>query len=156
MTLEGMMPRLATPDDAAEVGRLLDAFNIEFEAATPGPEVLAGRLGVLLSVDTTFAVVAGDPAVAVGLVTLRPNVWHDGPVGLLDELYVSSSLRGNGIGSEVIAAIEGIARSRGVEIMEINVDVGDLGARRFYERHGYTAVDPDTAERALYYYRALG
>ena len=44
--------------------------------------MLATRLRHLLTGTDVIAVLAGDPAVAVALLTLRPNVWFDGPVGL--------------------------------------------------------------------------
>ena len=107
-------PRLATVDDAAEVGRLLHDFNAEFDTPSPGADVLAGRLRVLLEGPETFAILAGDPAVAVALVTLRPNVWYAGRVALLDELYVVPHLRGRGIGSSVIEMLltEAVATRR--------------------------------------------
>ena len=80
-------PRLATPTDAATVARLLDAFNREFHTPTPGPEVLATRLRHMLT-GTMYSPCSQAIAVAVALLTLRPNVWFDGPVGLVDELYV--------------------------------------------------------------------
>jgi len=88
------------------------------------------------------ALLAGDPAVAVALLTLRPNVWYDGPVALLDELYVAPEVRGRGLGSALLAAAEALTRQRGGELLEINVDGGDTGARRFYERHGYVNSEP--------------
>ena len=39
--------------------------------------------------------------------------------------------------------------------MEINVDCPDVDARRFYERHGFSCVEPDTGEVALYYWGTL-
>ena len=42
-----------------------------------------------------------------------------------------------------------------VELIEINVDEGDVDARRFYERHRFAATDPDSGERALYHFREL-
>ena len=67
--------RRATPADAPVVAHLLHDFNTEFDAASPGIEVLALRLRKLLASPTTFALLAGDPAVGVALVTLRTNVW---------------------------------------------------------------------------------
>jgi GNAT superfamily N-acetyltransferase len=147
--------RLATPDDADEVARLLHDFNTEFDTPSPGVDVIAPRLRELLATDGTYAVVAGTPAVAVALVTLRPNVWYAGPVALLDELYVVPDLRGQGIGSAVVDHVQAVARERAVEIVEINVDEEDVDAQRFYERHGFTMVDPDTSQRAFYLFREL-
>ena len=148
-------PRLATSDDAGEIAALLHDFNTEFEAPSPGPNILEPRLRMLLAEDRTFAVIAGRPSVGVGLVTLRPNVWYEGLVGLLDELYVVPELRGDGIGTALLRLIEAVARDRDVDAIEINVDEGDSDAQRFYERHGYTTIDPDSNERALYYRREI-
>lgn len=144
-------PRLATADDAGETARLLHDFNREFEWPSPGAEVLTPRLETLLAGDDTFVVLAGDPSVAVALVTLRPNVWYDGPVALLDELYVVPELRSAGIGAEVLALAVATARARGVELFEINVDEGDVDAQRFYRRHGFSEIEPETDERAFYF-----
>jgi GNAT superfamily N-acetyltransferase len=155
VTLSEPSPRLATPADAVIVARLLDAFNREFHAPTPGPEVLAARLRRLLAGAGVIAVLAGDPAVAVALLTLRPNVWFDGPVGLLDELYVAPEARGAGIGSALLAAVESITRERGGRLIEIAVDGADTDARRFYERHGYTDTGAGQGQPSFYYHRAI-
>lgn len=85
------------------------------------------------------------------MVSLRPNAWFDGPVALLDELYVQPAHRNCGIGSAVLAAVRTEAVRRGVEHIEINVDADDVDAQRFYQRHGFTAADTDTGEQAFYY-----
>ncbi len=148
-------PRLATADDADEVAQLLHDFNTEFDTPTPGAAVLAERLRVLLGSETTFAILAGTPAVAVALVTLRPNVWYAGHVALLDELYVVPHLRGRGIGSDIITLLLATSRDRGVDVIEINVDEVDVDAQRFYERHGFAASEPGSTERAVYYSQEL-
>ena len=117
--------------------------------------MLAARLRVLLAADDTLAILAGTPAVAVALITLRPNVWYAGQVALLDELYVVPHLRGRRIGSAVVDLLVTTARARGVELIEINVDERDVDARRFYERHGFCSSEPGTTERALYYFQEL-
>jgi len=149
-------PRVATLAEVASVAGLLDAFNREYGTPTPGKAVLATRLGRLLVGGDVVALLSGDPAVAVALLTLRPNIWYDGPVVLLDELYVEPELRGRGLGSALLAAAEGVTRQRGGEVLEINVDGADTGAHRFYERHGYVNSEPGESQPLLYYYRELG
>jgi len=102
-----------------------------------------------------IALLAGDPAVAVAVLTLRTNVWYEGRVALLDELYVAPELRGQGVGSALLAAAESVTRARGGELLEINVDGQDTDARRFYERHGYRNSEPCQDQPILYYYREL-
>lgn len=148
--------RRAQPEDAVTVASLLDAFNREYATPTPGVPVLTSRLASLLTGQETIALLCGDPPVGVALLTLRPNVWYAGPVALLDELYVVPERRGQGIGSQLLGAAEDIVRERGAEALEINVDGEDTGARRFYERHGYSNSEPGKDEQLLYYYRELG
>jgi GNAT superfamily N-acetyltransferase len=148
-------PRLATAGDAGEIAQLLHHFNLEFDTPSPGPAVLAPRLHDLLAGSDTFAILAGEPSLAVALVTLRPNVWYEGPVALLDELYVVPERRGEGIGSAIIDLLVAACRERGVSSIEINVDAPDVDAQRFYERHGFQGTDPDTGERAYYYVQEL-
>lgn len=143
--------RRAGPEDAEAVARLLHDFNTEFDTPTPGTAILARRLKSLLAGPDTIAYLVGEPAAGVALVTLRSNVWYDGPVALLDELYVAPDRRGRGLGAAMIHLLIDDAKERGVSAIEINVDAGDVDAQRFYERHGFSGVDPDTGERAFYY-----
>ncbi len=143
--------RRAGPDDADTVARLLHDFNTEFDIPSPGTAVLTRRLRSLLAGRSTIAYLAGEPAVGVALVTLRSNVWYDGPVALLDELYVAPDRRARGLGSAMIRLLLTDAEANGISAIEINVDEADVDAQRFYERHGFSGVDSDTGERAYYY-----
>ena len=147
--------RLAAADDAESVARLLHDFNTESDTETPGPTTLARRLRTLLAGTTTFAVLGGEGPDGVALVTLRTNVWFDGRVALLDELYVSPVRRGRGIGGEMIAVVVDECATRGVELLEVNVDEGDVDALRFYGRHDFELIQPETEERAFYLSRML-
>lgn len=147
--------RLASVDDADTVARLLHDFNTEFDTESPGPTALARRLRTLLAGTTTFAVLGGDGPDGVALVTLRTNVWFDGPVALLDELYVATARRGRGIGGEMVALVAEECAGRGVELLEVNVDEGDVDALRFYARHDFELIQPETGERAFYLSRIL-
>jgi GNAT superfamily N-acetyltransferase len=147
--------RIATARDADVVATLLHDFNTEFDTPSPGVAALAARLRELLPTDTTIALLAGEPAAGVALVTLRPNVWYEGPVALLDELYVRPDLRGRGMGTALLERAVEHVRARGAELFEVNVDEGDTGARRFYERHGFTTTPQGQSDRMLYYEREL-
>lgn len=148
--------RLAAVEEAETAARLLDDFNAEFDTPTPGVAALATRLRTLLAEDSTFALLGGDPACAIALVTLRPNVWYAGPVALLDELYVAPGRRGQGLGTAIVRLMVSECRRRGVGMIEVNVDEGDADALRFYARHGFLLDQPDTGERAFYLSRELG
>lgn len=142
-------------DDAAEVALLLHDFNTEFDTPSPGTAVLRARLDGLLDHASMFAIVAGDPAIAVAIVSVRPNVWYEGRVGLLDELYVAPAHRNGGVGSAILEFLRHHALDQGIDAIEINVDEGDVDAQRFYERHGYSSTEPVTEERAFYYFQEL-
>ena len=143
--------RRAGPGDAGTVAQLLHDFNTEFDTPTPGTAILFRRLQSLLAAPSTIAYLVGEPAAGVALVTLRSNVWYDGPVALLDELYVVPDRRGRGLGAAMIHRLIADAKENGISAIEINVDAEDVDAQRFYERHGFNGVNPDTGERAFYY-----
>ena len=148
-------PRSATAAEARQLAGLLDRFNREFGAPSPGVEILTARLERLLGGGQVIALVAGEPVVGMALLTLRPNVWCEGPVALLDELYVVPAERGRGTGTALLKGAEARCRRRGCELLEINVDGEDAGARRFYERHGYSNRDAGQDQPQLYYHRCL-
>ncbi len=148
--------RQAAASDAVVVAELLDAFNREFDVPTPGADVLATRLERLLGGDEVVALLCGEPSAGVAVLSLRPNVWYDGPVATLDELYVRPGLRGRRFGHALLNAACELARARGAETIEINVDGDDVDARRFYEAHGFHNIEPGATEPMFYYYRSLG
>ncbi len=148
--------RRATPADAPVVAALLDAFNREFDTPTPGVATLAERAGRLLAGAHFVVLLAGDPAVGIAVLTVRPSLWyHGGAVGTLDELYVRPDQRRRRIGHALLEATCVLARDRGAGSLEINVDGVDRDARRFYEAHSFSNLEPGATEPMYYYYRDL-
>lgn len=139
--------RRATPSDAAVVAELLDTFNLEFDTPTPGTDVLTARLRRLLAGDLVVALLAGEPAVGVAVLSFRPDIWHEGPSAVLDELYVRPSMRGQRFGHALLEEACRLSRERGAEILAINVDGEDTDARRFYEAHGFATSSPERPSR---------
>jgi GNAT superfamily N-acetyltransferase len=147
--------RRAVVTDAVVVAELLDAFNREFSTPTPGVTVLADRLSRLLAGDGLAALLTGEPAAGLAVVSFRPNVWSAGPAALLDELYVQPGRRRQRLGHALLEAACHLAQNRGAETLEINVDGEDTDARRFYEAHGFRHTEPGAAQPMFYYYRNL-
>lgn len=154
--------RVAGPADATSLGRLLHDFNTEFDCATPSAAEAATRFERLLEREDVLAVIAGLPRgrgagtdVGFAFLTLRPTPYWDGPLAQLEDLYVRPDLRAAGIGTGVLHRSVSEARRRGCEEILINVDSDDLGARRFYERHGFSDHDPDTGSGMRCYLRQL-
>lgn len=68
----------------------------------------------------------------------------------LKELYVSRQWRGNGIGRQLMSAVERIADDLGCSRVEFTTDTGNKDAQAFYGSLGYTINDGK-----LFYRRAL-
>lgn len=150
--------RLATPADAAVVGRLLFDFNTEFDTPTPSADEFARRFSDLLPRDDVLVVLAEDGGTATGFgyLTLRPTPYGEGPLAQLEELYVVPALRDGGIGTALLTrAVDEVLARDAIEV-HINVDEVDTDTRRFYERHGFTNIEPGEDYRMLCYLRELG
>lgn len=147
--------RTATVADAETIGVLLDDFNREFDTPTPGVEVLTARLQHTLAGGDLVVLLVGEPAVGIAVVSFRPGLWADGPVALLEELYVRPQLRSRRLGHALLEAACALAHGRGAEEIQINVDGVDTDARRFYETHGFTNIEPGQTEPMYFYYRDL-
>jgi len=144
--------RLATPDDADTVARMLHDFNEEFGTPTPGVEFLAARCRELIDADEVTVILGGDPAVGVGVLFFRPSLWSHGQEAYLAELYVVPDRRDGGIGGAMMATAMDLSRERGATEMQIGVDEPDIDTRRFYERLGFRNHDPDDPSARMFFY----
>lgn len=55
----------------------------------------------------------------------------------VSEIHVAEKWRGRGIGHLLLAAVEDIARERGIPALYIHTEADNAGAIRLYEREGY-------------------
>ena len=147
----------ASAEQAGVVARLLYDFNAEFETSGPTAEEFTGRFRLLLVRDDVLVLLSGNPETPTGFafLTLRPTPYYDGPLAQLEELYVKPDLRDQGIGTALLKTAMLRARERGGAEMHINVDEVDTDTRRFYERHGFTNIEPGKDYRMLCYLREL-
>lgn len=150
------MVRRAGTGDAATLARLLVDFNEEFGAAAPAQDVLERRLAAMLARADVLGLLAGGATpTGFALATLRPTPYHDGPLAVLDELYVVPARRDAGIGSALMAALLAELRALGCGEVHINVDGEDRDARRFYEARGFRNREPGQDDQMLLYVQEL-
>lgn len=134
------------PRDADAVRRLND--EVLRDAGTdpadiPHPDDIADVQGAYLDTGGEFLVSEVDGRV-VGMGGLRV----DGTDGELFRMRVAIDEQGEGIGSELLGALETAARERGVERLSAWTAQRQSAAVAFYPKHGYDRVatatrDPD-------------
>ena len=122
--------RRARLDDAAAVAEVyLASFHAtyDFPLAHTDQQVRDWIGAVLIPTEEVWIAVGGDGSV-VGIVALGVD-W-------LDQLYVAPGWTGRGIGGRLVALAKKL-RPDGFDLYTFEVN---LGARRFYERHGCAEV----------------
>jgi GNAT superfamily N-acetyltransferase len=133
--------RVASRDDADAIGRLLYAFNREFDEPAPAPSALADRMRLLLGGGDTVVLLVDDglegPA-GLAVLRFRAAIWSTGLECYLAELYITPDRRGEGRGRALMEAVLREARRLGADTMDIGVDEPDVAARRLYESLGFT------------------
>lgn len=61
----------------------------------------------------------------------------------LDDVYVTSSMQGRGIGSAMLEALKEELRSMGVGRIDLGIHLQNRAARRFYERLGFQPLNEE-------------
>ncbi|HYO43453.1 MAG TPA: GNAT family N-acetyltransferase [Candidatus Limnocylindrales bacterium] len=116
----------ATTSDVPAVEALLAAAGLPLEGAA---EALSA------------AVVARVGDRVVGAAAVEPY----GSAGLLRSVVVAEPLRGTGLGRELVAAAEALARERGIRDLYLITET----AASWFPRHGYIVVDREVARAAV-------
>src|SRR6266566_2350837 len=111
--------RVATPEDADAIARLLHDFNQEFDDPTPGPARLADRIRELLAQGDTAVLLGGAGPDGLAVLRFRPAIWSEALECYLAELYVAPHRRGSGLGRTLLQAAIACARSHGASHMDL-------------------------------------
>lgn len=122
--------REARVEDAGAIAEIwLDSFKATyaFPPAHPDEDVRAWVADGLLPETETWIAAVGDTA--VGFIAIGD--------GSVEQLYLSPAWTGRGIGSRLVLLAQA-RRPAGLELWTFQVNDG---ARRFYERHGFRAVE---------------
>lgn len=134
--------RVAEPADLRDLLTLAGAFYRE-DGFTTAPEVLAGRLEVLVGSPAAHVTVAPGPAEPVGFaITTTGFGLEDGPIAELEDLYVARDARGRGLGRALLTDSVAWARAHDCRLLEVVVAPGTDRHRllRYYREAGF--ADP--------------
>lgn len=147
--------RIAGAGDEEAIGRMLHDFNTEFGEPTPGVPTLQGRVAEFIEEGTkTFLLT--EPPVGFCQLSFNPSIWVDGPIVLIEELYVRPDRRREGFGRALMESILELARDRKADGLEVVTGEEDTGARALYEAFGFVnEVEGEENARALFYEREI-
>lgn len=128
--------RPAGPQDETEWRRLWAGF-LDYYAHPLSPEVTAFTWARLMdpscALKMRLALVDDRPA-GFAIHQHHPSTWVMGDDCYLEDLFVASDSRGEGVGRALIEDLIGLARSRGWKRLYWNTDAANETARRLYDR----------------------
>jgi GNAT superfamily N-acetyltransferase len=135
--------RSAAASDASALYELVRTFPT---LTSPSPEQFSKALDAKLPDASSCLLVAEHERRLVGYVSgyCHATFYAGGPTAWVDELLVIESLRGTGIGRQLMDAFEQWAKDR----QSVLVSLATRGAAAFYEHRGYTS-------KAAYYKKYL-
>jgi ribosomal protein S18 acetylase RimI-like enzyme len=123
----------ATPDDAAELARLLDLFD----AMGATPEQVVTRMLACQHVLTTFIGALEGRPVGFACLRLIPHLQGDEPYAELTDIYVDAPFRRQGVARALIAHVEAAARAAGTGGLVIITGFDNESAQAAYRASGY-------------------
>ena len=149
------MTRLATPDDAPEVARLMIGFRDWWERDHPGDASFDASVRRLLRDPQTEYLLAGDPPAGVCQLRYRWSVWTESEDCWLEDIFVEDAARGSGLGRALVEAAFARARERGCARIELDVNEANTAALALYESLGFEAWSDPPGGRNLLMRRRL-
>ena len=135
--LPGMTVRLARPDDAEDVARLLVAFRDWYGKDQPTHAAFLAAVRHMMDTDGGEYLLGGEPAAGVAQVRFRHSVWTGTDDCWLEDLFVLEEARGTGLGRALLDAVLTRARERGCRRVELDVDEGNAAAQALYRSVGF-------------------
>ena len=139
--------REATDGEVDALASLSTQLGYPADAAT-----MRERLRRVQSLRAGCVLVAVDDGSVVGWTHVVERVQlEDAPLAEIAGLIVEGTMRGSGVGAQLLQAAEAWARERGYMRMRVRSNVMRERAHRFYEREGYVGV-----KRQVVFEKVLG
>jgi putative acetyltransferase len=121
-----------------EVRALIDALNEYLFTLTPPEHCFHMTVEEMARPDTTVLVARENgQAVACGALKRHPDA-----IGEVKRMFTLQSHQGQGIGGQILAEIEALARQEGLKRLVLETGDRHPAAWRVYERGGFTRCGP--------------
>ncbi len=75
------------------------------------------------------------------VLTIGYSLEFHGRDAFIDELYIRSNYRGQGIGTKTLGFMQQVCRSLGIKALHLEVDRSNTKAQEFYNRFGFQDHD---------------
>jgi len=147
--IEVVRARYDDPSHAAALVDLLDHYARDpAGGGKPLSDFARGNLVASLAARPfVFSVLAFEGDAPVGLINAIEgfSTFACKPLVNVHDVVVAAGHRGRGIGAQMFAEVEGIARERGACKLTLEVLDGNAAARALYQRLGFAAYQLDPA-----------
>jgi GNAT superfamily N-acetyltransferase len=143
--------RQATPSDTPQILSLLEEIMTLHGVTPPDAGPLTATVTAILATHDHLLLVADRQGRLIGMCALifSLSTWSAGLVCELQDVLVTQSYRGSGVGRSLIREAEAIARARGCSRLFLSAESCNLDAHAFYRRLGLAE------KTSLYYERDL-
>lgn len=132
---------VASHSDIPELSKLLDSlFSQEIEFKPNHKSQVRGLELIVENSNIGDILIARNNEKLLGMVNLLYTVSTalGARVGLLEDMVISSSVRGSGVGSKLIEFALSYAAEKGCKRITLLTDSDNTGAHRFYKNHGFS------------------
>lgn len=130
----------ASPEDIPALCELLSVlFEQEREFVPDADAQRAGLLAILDDPKTGFILVAREGRRILAMVNLLFTVSTalGGRAALLEDMVVTPTVRGAGVGSALLRRAVALAHDAGCRRITLLTDADNRRAQRFYQQHGF-------------------
>ena len=147
--------RVATPDDADVVARLLCEFRDHEGRHWPPDENMRAGVERLIGRDDVDYLLGGDPAAGIVQLRYRYGVWWDAEDCHIEDVFVRSDARGSGVGRAMVAAAILRARERGCRRLELDTAEENEPALALYRSLGFRSGGDEPGRLAVFMRRPI-
>ena len=130
--------RLATQKDKEQILQLFDEFSILFKAEDIPSKVGGEIFDEIIKRKDTMIFVAEENNILVGLINLYllPNIRHGWKRGHIEDFFVTSNMRGKGVGTALFSAVKDYCIKNNIKVIKLDSNNELTNTHKFYEENG--------------------